>query len=178
MRVTCPLYKPFLSFSSVLELSKLFGINSNGAVMTLLLPMYCPGICTSCRSYPARVRSRGKVIMLGTGRPLSARKWAWPVLIEVGGACTLLEVSCNYYFVLFWPRIGRNQQDTLLGTTKKRYAEKIVCLHGLIPSTESSFLPTTSIQMANSCVGLLEALQKVHNAIQNEALKCKPSAHS
>ena len=34
-------------------------------------------------------------------------------------------------------------------------------------STESSFLPTTSIQMANSCVGLLEALQKVHSAIQN-----------
>ena len=30
--------------------------------------------------------------------------------------------------------------------------------------------------MANSCVGLLGALQKVHSAIQNEALKCKPSA--
>ena len=43
---------------------------------------------------------------LSVYRPLSARKWAWPVLIEVGGACALLEVSCNYYFVLFWPRVA------------------------------------------------------------------------
>ena len=39
-------------------------------------------------------------------RSLSSRYITGFVLIEVGGACTLLEVSCNYYFVLFWARIA------------------------------------------------------------------------